>query len=69
MGITYASKQEGSRQKKNKSTIELDKVTQYLASAENAFLIQAIDNKGELFDQPYQKLFHRGIQSREVYLA
>jgi hypothetical protein len=69
VGITYAPKQEGSRQKKNKATIELDRVTQYLASAENAFLIQAIDNKGGLFDQPYQKLFHRGIQGREVYLA
>ena len=49
--------------------IELDRVTQYLASAENAFLIQAIDNKSELFDQPYQKLFHRAIRANQVYLA
>ncbi len=69
VSISYAPKQEGSRKKKNKSTIELDRVTQYLASAENVFLIQAIDNKSELFDQPYQKLFHRGIQARQVYLA
>jgi len=67
--IDYAPKQQGSRKKKNKMTIELDKVTQYLASAESNFLIQAIDNKSELFDEPYQKLFRRGIQPKEVYLA
>jgi hypothetical protein len=47
----------------------LDKVTQYLASSQENFLIQAIDNKGELFDQPYQKLFRRGIKAPEIYLA
>jgi hypothetical protein len=69
VNINYAPKQEGSRKKKNKATIELDRVTQYLASAENTFLLQAIDNKSELFDQPYQKLFHRGIRANQVYLA
>jgi predicted transcriptional regulator len=69
VSVSYAPKQEGSRKKKNEITIELDKVTQYLASAENAFLLQAIDNKSELFDQPYQKLFYRGIQATQVYLA
>jgi hypothetical protein len=69
VNIDYAPKQQGSRKKKNKSIIELDKVTQYLASVESAFLLQAIDNKSELFDEPYQKLFRRGIQAKEVYLA
>ena len=67
--INYAPKQEGARKTRNPSTIELDKVTQYLAASQENFLIQAIDNKGELFDQPYQKLFRRGIKAPEVYLA
>lgn len=69
VGITYASKQAGSRRKRDALTIELDKVTQYLASAEQTYLIQAIDNKSELFDEPYQKLFKRGINATAVYLA
>lgn len=67
--INYAPKQEGARQTRNTSIIELDKVTQYLAASQESFLIQAIDNKGELFDQPYQKLFRRGIKAPEIYLA
>jgi hypothetical protein len=67
--ITYAPKQEGARKTRNPSIIELDKVTQYLAAFQEAFLIQAIDNKSELFYQPYQKLFRRGIKAPEVYLA
>lgn len=67
--IDYAPKQEGSRRKKDLKTIELDKVTQFLASTQNEFLIQAIANKGELFDQPYQKLFYKGISPTEVYLS
>lgn len=67
--ITYAPKQEGARNKRNISIIELDKVTQFLASREQTYLIQAINNKSELFDEPYQKLFKQGIQARTVYLA
>lgn len=67
--ITYAPKQAGSRRKRDVLTIELDKVTQYLASAEPVYLIQAIDNKSELFDEPYQKLFKKGIGATSVYLA
>lgn len=67
--IEYAPKQQGSRKRKSRKTIELDKVTQYLASSETSFLIQAIDNKSELFDEPYQKLFRRGILAKDVYLA
>ncbi|MBX5171395.1 AIPR family protein [Rhizobium sp. NZLR1b] len=69
VAIDYAPKQEGSRRKKDPSTIELDKVTQYLASTENEYLIQAIANKGELFDQPYQKLFYKGIKAPNVYIS
>jgi AIPR protein len=67
--IDYAPKQEGSRRKKDLKTIELDKVTQFLASTQSEFLIQAIANKGELFDQPYQKLFYKGVPATEVYLS
>jgi len=44
-------------------------VTQYLASSEQRYLIQAIDNKSELFDEPYQKLFRKGIKASVIYLA
>lgn len=67
--IDYAPKQAGSRKKRNPNIIELDKVTQFLASSEQQHLIQAIDNKSELFDEPYQKLFKRGIRTPAVYLA
>lgn len=69
VGVDYAPKQEGSRRRKDLKTIELDRVTQFLASIHNEFLIQAIANKGELFDQPYQKLFFKGISASEVYLG
>jgi len=68
-GITYAPKQSGSRRKRDQMTIELDKVAQYLASAQQEFLMQAIDNKSELFDEPYQTLFKKGIKAPAVYLA
>jgi hypothetical protein len=68
-GINYAPKQAGARQRKDDKTIDLDKVTQYLASAESDFLLQAIDNKGELFDEPYQRLFKKNIKATSVYLA
>lgn len=41
-GINYAPKQEGSRKKKNQSIIELDKVTQYLASSNISFKLSII---------------------------
>ena len=44
-------------------------MTQYLASSEQKYLLQAIDNKSELFDEPYQKLFKKGIKASTVYLA
>lgn len=67
--IIYAPKQSGARKRKDINTIELDRVTQYLAASEQKYLIQAIDNKSELFDEPYQKLFHKGIRAGEVLLA
>lgn len=67
--ITYAPKLAGARKKKDSSIIELDRVTQYIASSYSEYLILAIANKGELFDQPYQQLFHKGIKASAVYLA
>ena len=69
IGVNYAPKMAGARRKKDAKTIELDRVAQYLASSHHDYLIQAIGNKGELFDQPYQQIFHKGIQATEVYLA
>lgn len=69
VGLIYAPKQAGSRTRKDPRIIELDKLAQYLASLEQSYLIQAIDNKSELFDEPYQKIFHRGIKPAEVLLA
>ncbi len=67
--IDYAPKQEGARTKRKISIIELDKVTQFLAARDQTYLIQAINNKSELFDEPYQKLFKQGIDTKTVYLA
>lgn len=69
IGVSYAPKLEGARKRKNEKNIELDKVTQYMAAAKADYLIQAIANKGELFDQPYQKIFHKNVKAPEVYLA
>jgi hypothetical protein len=69
IGVTYAPKMAGARRKKDAKTIELDRVAQYLASSHQEYLIQAIANKGELFDQPYQQIFHKNIKATEVYLA
>jgi hypothetical protein len=69
VGIEYAPRQDGARKKTGKDTIELDRLAQYIASSHREFLIQAIDNKGELFDQPYQKIFPKDISDSRVYLA
>jgi len=44
-------------------------VTLYLASIDKNFLVQAINNKSELFDEPYQKIFKKDITARDVCLA
>lgn len=69
VGLNYAPKLAGARKKKDPKIIELDRLAQYLASSHQEFLIQAVGNKSELFDQPYQKIFHKGIQAPEVFLA
>lgn len=68
-GISYAPKQEGARKNLNgKNIIDLDKLTQYLASTKVEYLIQAINAKTELFDQPYQNLFTHDIGAKSIYL-
>lgn len=69
IGVIYAPKLEGARRKRDLDIIELDKVAQYIAASQTEFLIQAIANKGALFDQPYQKLFPKGVKPQDVYLA
>lgn len=70
IGLDYAPKQSGSRRRRDKSKIiELDRVAQFLAAQNNRFLIQAIDNKAELFDQPYSQLFYAQIPATIVLLA
>lgn len=69
VGINYAPKLEGARRKKDLNIIELDKVAQFLASGYSEYLIPAIANKGELFDEPYQTIFFKGIGAKDVYLA
>lgn len=67
--VDYAPKLEGARRKKDLHIIELDKVAQFLASGYSDYLIPAISNKGQLFDEPYQTIFFKGITAKEVYLA
>jgi AIPR protein len=68
IGISYAPKQEGKKKRKDDiKIIELDKLTQFLASTHGEYLIQAINNKTELFDQPYQNIFMHNIKTSKVY--
>ncbi len=68
--IQYAPKREGLKIKKDaEKIIELDKLTQFLASTKSEFLIQAINSKTELFDQPYQKLFNNQVHATDIHLA
>lgn len=69
IGIDYAPKQSGSRKRKSGKIIELDRVAQFLAAQNPALLIQAINNKGELFDQPYSEIFYPNIEAKTVLLA
>lgn len=70
LNINYAPKQSGSRRKRDSSKIiELDRLAQYLASKHNKYLIQAINNKAELFDEPYSQLFFHQIRTNDVLLA
>lgn len=68
--IQYAPKREGTKSKRDPNRIiELDKLTQFLASARHEFLIQAINSKTELFDQPYQKLFDHNTRAAPIHLS
>lgn len=68
-GITYAPKHEGKKRKTDEfNIIELDKLTQFIASSKTEYLIQAINSKTELFDQPYQNIFTHSIKASLVYL-
>lgn len=69
VGLKYAPKLAGARKRRDESVIELDRLAQYIASTHHEFLIQAVSGKAELFDQPYQKIFHKSIQAPETYLA
>lgn len=69
VGIDYAPKLEGGKRRNREKRIELDKVAQYLAASKQEYLIQAINNKGDLFDQPYKEIFRRDLQAKDVYLA
>ena len=65
----YAPKQEGARQSKNARRIELDKVTQYLASMSDETILEAVTRKMELFDRFYKSVFPRGLAPERVFLA
>ncbi|MCP1617835.1 AIPR protein [Pseudomonas sp. SLBN-26] len=69
IGMDYAPKQSGSRKRKSENIIELDRVAQFLAAQNPSLLIQAINNKGELFDQPYSEIFYPNIEAKSVLLA
>ncbi|AJK50217.1 AIPR family protein [Burkholderia plantarii] len=70
IGFDYAPKQSGSRRRRDKTKIvELDRLAQFLAAQKSEYLIQAIDNKAELFDQPYSHLFYSQISASDILLA
>ncbi|CAN7462619.1 AIPR family protein [Variovorax sp. LjRoot130] len=65
----YAPKQEGARLIKSAKRIELDKISQYLASMSEETVLDAVRRKAELFDRSYKLVFPRGIQPTRVFLA
>jgi hypothetical protein len=65
----YAPKQEGAKLQKNSKRIELDKVTQYLASMSDETILEAVARKIELFDRSYKTIFPRGLRPEKVFLA
>ncbi|UEP52081.1 AIPR family protein [Burkholderia ambifaria] len=70
IGLDYAPKQSGSRRRRDKTKIiELDRLAQFLAAQKSEYLIQAIDNKAELFDQPYSHIFYPQISANDILLA
>lgn len=64
----YAPKQEGARSPKTANRIDLEKITQFLASASEATVLDAVSKKAELFDKHYKSLFPRGLSAEFVYL-
>lgn len=69
VNIQYAPKRQGTKKQSTENTIELDRVTQFLAASKQEFLVQAINNKAELFDEPYSKIFKKGIAPEKVLIA
>lgn len=65
----YAPKQEGAKINKSPKRIELDRITQYLASMSDESILDAVAKKSELFDKPYKGIFHRGLKAEKVFLA
>lgn len=64
----YAPKQEGARSPKTANRIELDKITQFLASATEETVLDAVSKKAELFDKHYKSLYPRGLRAEFVFL-
>jgi hypothetical protein len=69
IGYSYAPKQEGAKAVKNSKRIELDRITQYLASTSEDTVLEAVAKKAELFDRSYKTIFPRGLKAERVMLA
>lgn len=69
INYSYAPKQEGAKAVKSLKRIELDRITQYLASMSEDTVLEAVAKKAELFDRSYKAIFPRGIKPERVMLA
>lgn len=65
----YAPKQEGARSPRSAHRIELDRITQYLASTSENTVLEAVSRKAELFDRHYKSLFPRSLRAEWVFLV
>lgn len=65
----YAPKQEGAKLNKNPKRMDLDRVAQYLASASEETVLEAVAKKADLFDRSYKTIFPRGLRAERVFLA
>jgi len=65
---TYAPKQEGAKLLRSSKRIELERITQYLASVADDTILEAVAKKADLYDKLYKSIFPRTITAERVLL-
>lgn len=69
IGYKYAPKQEGAKLSRNKYRIDLERITQYLASLSDETVLEAVAKKSDLYDKSYKTIFPRSLSAERVLLV